>query len=276
MSDDREPATSSGAPAVTRRRSLLETSLTTRFGLRLHMSLMLAAAFSVGFMSNFIMLRAGLALLLMRWVLAYCIGYLVLFVAMRFWLAYVGVRPFSRSGGGSALDAADGYDGPVAWPSGGGSGGGGGVFKGAGGRFGGGGASGGFDGKSLAGASGSSHIGAKGFGVGDLFGGDDAGKLLVLIAVVVAILAAFGGGIVFMIVSAPHLLVDVAFGAAITSGIAPATRRAAVDPCWEGSVWHATWKPAAAMLAVLVVCAIAFHHYFPGLRTLGEAFTALR
>jgi hypothetical protein len=30
------------------------------------------------------------------------------------------------------------------------------------------------------------------------------------------------------------------------------------------------------MLAVLVACALVFHHYFPGMRTLGEAFTALR
>ncbi|MEP7062805.1 MAG: hypothetical protein ABI881_10425 [Betaproteobacteria bacterium] len=261
-----------GADA-TRRRGLLERSLTTRFGLRLHMSLMLAAAFSVGFMSNFIMLRAGLSALLLRWILAYCIGYLVLFVAMRFWLAYVGVRPFSRGSGGSALDAGDGYTGPIAWPSGGRSSGGG-AFRGGGGRFGGGGASGGFDGKSVA-ASVGSHGGSKGLGIGDIFGGDDSGKLLLLIAVVVAILAAFGGGIVFLVVSAPHLLVDVAFGAAITSGMAPAAKRVAVAPQWEGSVWHATWKPAVVMLVVLIVCALVFHHFFPGMRTLGEAFTAL-
>ena len=91
-----------------------------------------------------------------------------------------------------------------------------------------------------------------------------------------AILAAFGGGLVFLIVSAPHLLVDVAFGAAITGGIAPATKRAVAQPQWEGSVWHATWKPALAMLAVLIVCALAFQHFFPGMRTLGQAFTSLR
>lgn len=284
MTPVRDPAGVAPVDDGTRRRSLLEKSLTTRFGLRLHMSLMLAAAFSVGFMSNFIMLRAGLAVLLLRWVIAYCIGYLVLFVAMRCWLAYVGVRPFTRATAGSALDAADAYNGPIVWPSvgksGGGSGGAasGGAFRGGGGRYGGAGASGGFDGNALAGggeSSGGSHSGGKGFGIGDIFGGDDAGKLLILIAVVVAILAAFGGGIVFMIVSAPHLLVDVAFGAAITSGIAPATKRAVVEPQWEGSVWHATWKPAVVMLVVLIACAIVFHHCFPGMRTLGEAFASL-
>ena len=269
----------SAMPDDSRRRSLLEKSLTTRFGLRMHMSLMLAAAFSVGFMSNLGMLRAGFGSLPLRWVAAYCIGYLVLFVAMRFWLAYVGVRPFTRSSVGSALDGASSYNGPVFWPSGrgGGSGGAGGAFHGGGGSFGGGGASGGFDGHGIVGGSsggGGSHRG--GFGLGDLFDGYDAGKLLVLIAIVVAILAAFGGGLVFLNCSAPHLLVDVAFGAAITGGIAPATKRAVAQPQWEGSVWHATWKPALAMLAVLIACALAFQHFFPGMRTLGQAFTSLR
>jgi len=255
-----------GAGDDTHRRGLLEKSLTTRFGLRLHMALMLAAAFSVGFAGNFVMLRAGFATLPLRWVISYVIGYCVLFVAMRFWLASVGVRPFTHASASSALDGANSYGGPLYWPSGrGGSGSG---FAGGGGRFGGGGASGSFDGSS-------SFVHASGGGLGDLFDGDDAGKLLILIAVVVAILAAFGGGIVFLIVAAPHLLVDVAFGAAIASGVAPGTKRAVADPQWEGSVWRATWKPALAMLLVLIVCALVFRHYFPGVPTLGAAFKSL-
>ncbi|MEO8847926.1 MAG: hypothetical protein ABI440_04765 [Casimicrobiaceae bacterium] len=256
-----------------RRRTLLEKSLTTRFGLRLHMTLMLAAAFSVGFFCNFSMLHAGFASLPLRWVIAYCIGYAVLFVAMRFWLAYVGVRPFTGSTARSALDGATSYNGPLFWPSGGGSGGGGGgVFKGGGGSFGGGGASGGFDGPH-AGGGGS---GSGGFGLGDVFDGDDGVKLVAVVAVVAAILVAFGGGIVFMIVAAPHLLVDVAFGAAIAGGVAPSTKRAVAEPQWEGSVWRATWKPAVVMLVVLVICALVFRHYFPALPTLGAAFSLVR
>ncbi len=273
MSGAPDAADGDASGADTRRRSLLEKSLTTRFGLRLHMGLMLAAAFSVGFVCNFTMLRGGFGSLLLRWALAYVAGYCVLFVAMRFWLAYVGVRPFTGNSVGSALDGATSYNGPLYWPSARGSGdGGAGDFGGGGGRFGGGGASGGFNGLAGGGGTGGSH----GFGIGDIFDGDDAGKLLILLAVVAAVLAAFGGGIVFMIVAAPHLLVDVAFGAALATGVAPGARRAVAEPQWEGSVWRATWKPALAMFAVLVVCALVLQHYFPGAPTLGAAFESLR
>jgi hypothetical protein len=266
--------------AVARRRSLLETSLTTRFGLRLHMSLMLAAAFSVGFACNFLMLRAGFHGLLLRWVLAYFIGYLVLFVAMRCWLAYVGVRPFSSGAGSNVVgDLVDGASGP--WPVGGGGGDGpstAGVLRGGGGQFGGGGASSGFDGRAggarLTSRGGSSSHG--GFSLGDAFDGDGLGKLLILIAVIVAVLAAFGGGIVFMVASAPHLLVDVAFGAALAGGVAPAARRVVSGATWEQSVLSATWKPVLAMFAVMVVAALVFQHFFPGMPTLGAAYTSLR
>jgi hypothetical protein len=274
----------SAAPAddaVARRRGLLEKSLTTRFGLRVHMSLMLAAAFSVGFAGNFLMLRAGLTILLLRWMVAYAIGYLVLFLAMRCWLAYVGIRPFSAK---RTMDVVgDGVgDGIDVWPVGkGGGGGASGGIRGGGGSFGGGGASQGFGDASgapssrlrLAGGSGGSTH--HGFGVGDLLG-DDFGKLLILIAVVLSVLAAFGGGIAFMVASAPHLLVDVAFGAALAGGVAPAAQRVVSGATWEESVLAATWKPVLAMFAVMVVAGLVFHHYFPGMPTLGAAFASLR
>lgn len=273
--------------AVARRRSLLEKSLTTRFGLRLHMSLMLAAAFSVGFAGNFLMLRAGFTTLLLRWVLAYAIGYLVLFLAMRCWLAYVGIRPFSARRGMDAIGDGVG-DGVDAWPVGRGAGGGGGAsgaYRGGGGSFGGGGVSEGFTDAS-AGPSNGPPAGARlsgspggstrhGFGVGDLLG-DDFGKLLILIAVVLSVLAAFGGGIAFMVASAPHLLVDVAFGVALAGGVAPAAQRVVSGATWEESVLAATWKPVAAMFAVMVVAGLVFHHYFPGMPTLGAAYASLR
>ncbi len=297
-----------GLPDEARRRSLLERSLTTRFGLRLHMSLMLAAAFAVGLGANFLMLHGGFGHLVLRWVVAYLIGYAVLFVAMRCWLAYVGVRPFGAPSRGFDGDDGGLFSGSAGGGSGGGGSGGGGLSSG-GGRFGGGGASADFTGGGGApprvlvagtqspvatnasandgagstwatsghGSSGSSSKSGFGFSGGDLLDGDGV-KLLVLIAVVVALICAFGGGIVFMIASAPHLLVDVAFGAALTTGVAPAARRVAraVDaPAWQGSVLHATWKPVALMGVVMIACAMVFGHYFPGMSTLGEAWTSL-
>ena len=98
-----------------------------------------------------------------------------------------------------------------------------------------------------------------------------------LIAVVVAMLAAFGGGIVFLIVSrAAPCSSTPRFGAAITSGIVPATqradRRAATG---KAACRHATWKPRA-----VARCSPCWHRLprsrssitFPAMRTLGEAF----
>ena len=43
-------------------------------------------------------------------------------------------------------------------------------------------------------------------------------------------------------------------------------------PAWQGAVWHATWKPLTFAAVVVLVAALAFSHYFPGARTLGEAW----
>ena len=81
---------------------------------------------------------------------------------------------------------------------------------------------------------------------------------------------------IFLVSSAPHLLADVAFGAALTGGIAPAARRVAdADDGWTGSVFKATWKPFAIILVVVVLASLALGHWFPGARTLGEAFGML-
>ncbi len=81
---------------------------------------------------------------------------------------------------------------------------------------------------------------------------------------------------VFLVGSAPHLLADVAFGAALTGGIAPAARRVAnADEGWTGSVWKATRKPFVAIMIVVVIAALAFAHYFPAASTLGDAFRGL-
>ena len=251
------------------RRVALERSLPSRFWLRFHMSVMLFAAFGSGFIASYLMLRAGVGSPLWRWPLATLVGYVALAYCMRLWLAYVGVRPLWGAVRRVQDESAYWLD---VLPDGGGGGSSVGdvAFRGGGGRAGGGGASGSW-------GSGTSSGGGGSKGSLDLDLGDgDAFKLLILVVIVLAIVAAIGGGVIYLVASAPHLLADVAFGAALTSGIAPAARRVAnADTDWSGSVLTATWKPFAVILVVVVCAAFALERTFPGARTLGEAFRML-
>ena len=254
------------------RRAALERSLASRFWLRFHMSVMLFAAFGAGFMTSYALLHAGVSSTLVRWPLGTLVGYIVLFFCMRLWLAYIGVRPLWGAMRRAAGDAT--YLPDVSWsPGGGGGSGGEAVFRGGGGGSGGGGASGSFGDAMPKLASGG---GGKGGGFDLDFGDGDFFKVLILVVIVLAIAAALGGGVIYLVASAPHLLADVALGAALTGGIAPAARRVAnADDDWSGSVWKATWKPFVAILAVVVAAGFALSHYFPGAATLGAAFRSL-
>jgi len=257
------------------RRAALERSLASRFWLRFHMSVMLFAAFGAGFIASYALLRAGVASTLVRWPLGTLVGYIVLFFCMRLWLAYIGVRPLWGAVQRTADEAAFLPD--ASWSPDGRSVGDA-VFRGGGGRSGGGGASGSFgDAAPRVAATGRSSGGGGGKGGFALdFGDGDAFKLIVLIVIVLALAAALGGGVVYLVASAPHLLADVAFGAALTGGIAPAARRVAdTDDGWCDGVWKATWKPFAVILIVVVLAGLALSHYFPGAATLGDAFRSL-
>jgi hypothetical protein len=257
-------------------RARLARTLTGRFWLRWHVALMLVGAFCTGFLVNAALLQVPLHSIVVRWVVALGCGYLAWFGLMRLWLAYVGVRPFSRSpsldGDGSGLGSG--------WsPSSGGSGGGsGGPYGGGGGGSGGGGASASFEGPAAPSALPTSSPGASHGGGLDLggFDIDDGGLLIVLAAIVLVLVAALGGVVVYMVHEAPQLLVDVAFGSALASGFAGTTRRVTSSLDWCSSVWRATWKPFIALAISVVACAVAFAYVFPGARTLGEAFLLWR
>ncbi len=276
---DRTRARIAAAAGEDSRRAELERSLASRFWLRFHMSIMLFAAFGSGFLLSYALLRAGVGSTLVRWTLGTLVGYIALFLCMRLWLAYIGVRPLrgddsrrANDDGTSAIDlsiVSDGGGSSVGEMVD--------VFRGGGGSSGGGGASGSFgDAPVRFSASGSGGGGGHGSGFSLDLGDGDAIKVIVLVIIVLAIVAALGGGVIYLVASAPHLLADVAFGAALTGGIAPAARRVAdADDDWSGSVFKATWKPFFIILAVVVAASIALNHYFPGARTLGEAFGML-
>ena len=258
------------------RRAVLERTLTGRFWLRWHVALMLVGAFSVGFLANVALLHAPVQSIVLRWLVALVCGYLAWFALMRLWLAYVGVRPLG-SGATRNLDASGAPD-AMGWSPGTGRTGGV-TFGGGGGRSGGGGASASFDGPAATSArvpAPPSSSGGGGVDLGDALSADDGVLLVVLALIVLALVATLGGVVVYVVHEAPQLLVDVAFGSALASGMAGTTRRVTTSLDWCESVWRATWKPFVTLAIGVLACAAAFTYAFPGARTLGEALALWR
>ena len=260
-------------PASDARRAALQRSLGGRFWLRFHATLLIAGTFAAGFLVNFALLHAGLDALLPRWLFAVAAGYGTFFVLVRFWLAYIGVRPLAPGGGSSSSSSPSSSDGgglDVPW-------------KGGGGRFGGAGASGDWGGAgakplpvaNLVGGPASSTSSSG--GLGDLADGlalDDAAPLVLGLVVLALVLALFSSAVLFVWL-APELLGDAAFAALLAGGALPGLARAqAAD--WHASLFRATWKPLAAVVVAATAGALALAHWFPGARTLAEAFRMLR
>ena len=254
-------------------RERLGRSLTARFWLRFHASLIVAGTFAAGFMTNALLLQWPVHGVLLRWTIAVLAGYAMFFVLVRLWLAYVGAKPWQDDGSWIQVGVPD------ASPSGG--------YAGQGGTSGGGGASGAWSDvapRSLAmqdvvpiraasdvpsrDASSSWDV-----GLGDVDAGD--GTLLVVLGLVaLALVTALVGSAIHLIWIAPSMLVDAAFGAMLAAGAIPGIRRLREEG-WSGAVFRRTRLALAGVLAVVWVAGLLFMHYFPGLRTLGEAWRML-
>jgi hypothetical protein len=276
----------------TRRREALERSLTGRFWLRFHATLIVAGTFGTGFLASFVLLRAGLDAVLPRWLLAVACGYGAFFLLVRFWLAYVGIRRLaigSDGSGGSSSSSGSSVD--VGLPDA--------PWKGAGGRFGGAGATSDFasarpvtladlgsesapsSGTSLGTGSGGSGLATRG-GSGGSGGrssfdiGLDADDALPLILglIVLALVAVVLGSAIAFIWTAPDVLSDAGFAALLAGGALPGLARAGSGD-WHGTLFAATWKPLAAVVIVVTLAALALGHWFPKARTLGEAWRML-
>ena len=235
--------------------------LVQRFWLRFHMSLMLAATVGTGVLANRLLLAIPVHSMTLRWLIALAISYGAFFVFIRVWLAYVGARPLPVDIGNDALSNLDVH----VLPRGGGS-----IFRGGGGTSGGGGASGSWGDAMQAPVKGVFD------GVGSVDVGDEGGCLVVVLGVVLlALLAAIGGGVAFLIIAAPHLLADAAFSALLAGGLVTSVRRMD-EPDWGGSVLHATWKPLAVVVLLTVIAGVVAQNVAPGARTLGEVLMLLR
>jgi hypothetical protein len=239
-------------------RRLLRQTFVRRFWLRWHMALMLAATFGAGVLANRVLLLIPVHEMALRWVLALCVSYLAFFGCVRIWLAYVGARPIYGGDGSEGTVNFDTGSSPSS-PDG---------FSGGGGHFGGGGASGDWGGSSI------KSLGDIGGGSLDVGDGDGCG-LVILGILALAAMAVTMGGVVYLLVGAPAMLVDTAFSALLAGGLVKHVRR--MDEFdWEGSVIRATWRPLLGVAAMAMVTGGVAHYVLPGARTLGEVLMLYR
>jgi hypothetical protein len=256
----------------------LRQSIGTRFAVRFHVALILAACFAVGLGVTKLLLMAGVGTMWIRYAVALGFAYCAFLLGVRIWLRYAGfdrrilpsrrrnvlddgrLLDFGGSGGGGK-----GVDLPVFRGGGGGSGGGG-----ASAHFGGGGALAGETSPSSALAASSQRPSSSGGSGFSLDFGDDGWVLLALIAIA----AALFGAVVWTIYAAPTILADAAFAGMLSAGLVRSTRRMATGG-WMGSVVGHTWLAFAAVFVLALVFALVAQNRFPEARTVADVVRRL-
>jgi hypothetical protein len=229
----------------------LRKSISARFAVRLHCVLILCASFGVGVLVTWLLLVAGVHAMWMRYAFALLAAYLAFLFGVRIWLWYAGFErrmlPSRRS------NLLDNLDVPDAVGSGGSRSSE--VFRGAGGRFGGAGASFKFG----------DSAGSSGVDVGD-----DGWVLLLLLA----LLLALSGSVVWLIYAAPTILADAAFAALLSAGLVRSAKHIASGG-WVASVVGHTWIAFAIVFVLALAFALVAQHRFPDAHTLAEVLHRL-
>lgn len=238
--------------------------LERRFFLRIHMTLILGGTFLAGVAATKLLMLARVNVLPLRYGLAVIASWLVFLLLIRLWLDYVrrentidvdmDAIEFGFDLGGEAHEAI-----------------------GAGGNFGGGGASGSWaDGapplnmaQPLKSAGSSSLDQPSGCGFDLDF---DA---LAVIFFVIALAAAMLFAGIYLIWSAPVILGEAAFEAALAAALAKRAKRIS-GAGWIGAIWRATFWPFIAILILAVSLGWAIQNACPEATRLSDAFECTR
>lgn len=238
---------------IARMRAQLEASAWPRVELSLIIGLSGIAAFLI----SFLLLRAGVDSMSLRYGLAGAAGYLTFLGLIAVWIAWKrhGFEPDFDVDAGHVFDAIDAGtrfssgDRPPLF---------------VGGRSGGGGASGSWiDGRTGGGGGGGSSW------ADDL--GDSIGLVIVIIAAVIGGLLAIGYVVYLAPVLFAEVLVDAVIIAAISKRVARADRRD-----WTATVLRRTWFPALMLIAMLVAGGWALQKLAPDARSIGPAIETFR
>jgi hypothetical protein len=251
------------------KRSLLR-SLTRRFFLRFHVTLIVLWTFCWGFATSKLFLALGSQSMPLRYGVALVVAYLMFLLAVRLWLQYTGHGRYLRNDyhGDVPLDAIPG-PGRSPRPRDVGD-----IHPG-GGNFGGGGASGSFESGGIADGAADSIAEGTANSVGEGIGVALEGGLPgLVIALVIMAGAALFMLVSYFVTSAPMILVDAAFEALLASGLIRCTRR--IDTAtWLGAVVRATVIPFFAVFILTLGSAAIAQHYVPQAVTLNDVVTTI-
>ena len=243
-----------------RSRAQVKAWLESRFWLRIHMTLIIAATVATGVLSTRAMGALDVDTMAVRYGIAVVVAWLAFLLLIRVWLWYIGFRARSVDLSADGVDVDFVRIGQF-WPSAPARTGD--ALSGGGGNFGGGGATGAWG----SGDSSSSSGSAGGFSL-DL--GDDLGAIVLVILVAVAAVMVAGAGLYF-IVAAPAVLSEIAFEALLAASLLPRMRKMARRGDWLGAVWRKTVWPFLGILALAIAIGWWAQHICPAARTLPDA-----
>lgn len=253
-----------------------------RYSPRVHMSLILSACGLTAMIASWTLLHMGVHSMLVRYPVAMGLAYGTFLLGVWAWLIATGVGGL-RSRLTRDVSGIDLPSGGSSGSSGGGGGSGGsstgGSIGGRGGTFDGGGANASFgeppasvQGPSSSVVQASSRSGVSsgsksGFGL-DIDG--DGIVLLILAAVLVLVVLCTSG---YLIWTAPDVLTEAAFGAALTGTLSRAAREHG-STGWVSGVIRKTWWPFALVLVAALAFAGWSATHYPQAHTFREAITA--
>lgn len=233
-------------------------SLSQKFFIRMHMSLILMVTFASAMAFSKISYSLGWHDLTSRYLLGFLFSYAVFLGTIRCWLWYIFKIAPENNTDLSDADFLDlwimGKASPVS-PA----------YKGGGGGFSGGGASSSWEDSANA-VKNDSGLSLKDLDIGDA---DEAAPILLVIALVVFVLGLVFGG-VYIIVEAPMFLGEIAFDLALTAGIIKANNRKDHPVSWLQTALSKTWIPVVVISILILILGNVIHSYNPEITRSGE------
>jgi hypothetical protein len=219
---------------------------------RIQMTLIVALTGAMGLFASFLLLRAGLDSMVVRYPLSLAFAYLFFLFLLWLWLRtkpedYLDVPDFSN---------ASLTRGSVEMPL---------PIRGGGGEFGGGGASGSFDGPAFASSEASSPLPSIGDAVGSVGDADEIAIPIVAVALAVGLAAAS----LYVIYIAPVLFAEVMVDGALSYALYRRVRGENPQH-WLATACRHTVFPFAATALFLALLGVAISVYAPGARSVGD------
>ena len=233
-------------------RQRVMTDVTRRFFVRSHMALIFMGLVLSGVLASKVLLVAGVRWMALRYILAVICSYLVFFLLVRLWLAYIALgrsrafdserAGFEGRGATAGLEDADSPEPSRA------------TVRGV--------------------PSGGRAPDLRGHGVARALSGPldvDLGEGVAALILFLLLLTVIGGVGLYLVVQAPAILGEAAFQMALAAALSRASRGLDVAG-WGGSVFRATWVGFALVLVIAGAFGWVAQHHCPWVAKVGEMF----